>query len=214
MKTKRNHLWAVIFTVLLIAFTVYFALDTFVIVRVYSAEQTSGITKEDLQQTATETDSESAGTDISPESSDDTSSATSSEDPVITGTSYDDGSISVSISTYREYDTTIYVADITVSSPDLLKTALAQSSYGKNVTEKTSEIAESNNAIIAVNGDYYGSREKGYVIRNGVLYRSRSSSGQYDLVIYEDGRWEVICEDDITAEELLANGAYQVFCLF
>ncbi len=49
------------------------------------------------------------------------------------------------------------------------------------------------------------------MIRNGVLYRSKASSGQEDLVIYEDGSFEIISEDDITAEELLANGAVQTF---
>ena len=71
----------------------------------------------------------------------------------------------------------IYVADIVLSSPEYLKTAFAQNSYGKNVTEKTSEIAEEVNAILAINGDYYGAQEKGYVLRNGTLYRSEAEKG-------------------------------------
>jgi hypothetical protein len=49
----------------------------------------------------------------------------------------------------------------------------------------------------------------GYVIRNGVLYRN-TSSGSEDLVIYADGTFRIISEDDITAEELLASGARNV----
>ncbi len=60
---------------------------------------------------------------------------------------------------FREEDTSIYVADIVLSSPEYLKTAFAQNSYGKNVTEKTSEIAEGVNAMLAINGDYYGAQE-------------------------------------------------------
>ncbi len=73
--------------------------------------------------------------------------------------SYEDGNISITLTEYREEDTSIYVADIVLSSPEYLKTAFAQNSYGKNVTEKTSEIAEGVNAMLAINGDYYGAQE-------------------------------------------------------
>ena len=97
-----------------------------------------------------------------------------------------------------------------MSSSEYLQTALAQNAYGRNVTEKTSEIAESSGAILAINGDYYGAQEDGYVLRNGVLYRNTAASGQVDLVIYNDGSFAIINETDVTAEELLADGAQQV----
>lgn len=37
-------------------------------------------------------------------------------------------------------------------------------------------MAERLDAILAVNGDFYGFRDTGYVIRNGVLYRSEKKS--------------------------------------
>mgnify|MGYP006990164648 CR=1 FL=1 len=46
----------------------------------------------------------------------------------------------------REFDTDIYIADITLSSPDYLKTALANDMVGTNITQKTSQIAQENNA--------------------------------------------------------------------
>ena len=102
------------------------------------------------------------------------------------------------------------MADIVLSSPEYLKTAFAQNSYGKNVTEKTSEIAGGVNAILAINGDYYGAQEKGYVLRNGTLYRSEAEEGQEDLVIYEDGSFEILSEESVTAEELLEQGAQEI----
>ena len=65
-------------------------------------------------------------------------------------------------------------------------------------------------AILAINGDYYGAQESGYVIRNGVLYRDTVREGQQDLVIYENGTFGIISEEDVTAEELLANNAKEV----
>ena len=75
------------------------------------------------------------------------------------------------------------------------------------MTEKTSEMAQDAGAILAINGDYYGAQEKGYVIRDGVLYRDTAKTDQQDLVIYEDGTMKIISEDEVTAEELLEEGA-------
>ncbi|HRX08506.1 MAG TPA: phosphodiester glycosidase family protein, partial [Candidatus Limiplasma sp.] len=71
------------------------------------------------------------------------------------------------------------------------------------------EMAENNHAILAINGDYYGFRNDGYVIRNGVLYRDVAGNRQ-DLVIDADGNFYIIEESEISAQELLAAGAWQV----
>ena len=118
--------------------------------------------------------------------------------------------LEITLTEYREYDTTIYVADVRLPSADCLKTAFAQGAYGKNITEKTSEMAKNNEALLAINGDFYGAREEGYVLRNGILYRSIAAEEQEDLVIYEDGSWEIIIEEQISAEQLLNDGAIQI----
>jgi len=117
----------------------------------------------------------------------------------------------IEVTTYDYLDTKVYVADITLSDASELKTALANNTYGKNVKDTTSNIAMANNATLAINGDFYGARESGYVIRNGVLYRNTPVSGNEDLVIYEDGSFEIINESEISAEQLLENGAVNVF---
>ncbi len=179
----KRHKWAIAYSLALLGFTGYLAVDTFAISRVYTVVE-----------------SEASNT----------SETASSGNVVSTDTAYSDDNITISLTEYREYDTSIYVADVQVSSPEYLKTALAQNAYGRNVTEKTSEMAEDNNAILAINGDYYGAQENGYVIRNGVIYRDTASDGQEDLVIYQDGSFDIIQEDEITAQELLDNGAQQV----
>jgi exopolysaccharide biosynthesis protein len=69
-----------------------------------------------------------------------------------------------------------------------LKTAFADNTYGRNITQKTSAIAAAQNAILAINGDFYGAQTRGYVMRNGTIYRDTASdSSQEDLVIYSDG---------------------------
>lgn len=126
----------------------------------------------------------------------------------VTDTSYSDGNISVTFTEKTVNETQVYVADITLSSSDYLKTALAQNSYGTNVTAKTSVTAAENNAILAVNGDYYGANSSGYVIRNGVVYRDsvREDASNGDLAIYKDGSFKIIYEDQVSADQLVQDG--------
>ena len=123
---------------------------------------------------------------------------------------YEDDNIKITLTTYREYDTNIYVADVIINSSEYLKTALAKNSYGKNVTEKTSSISERVGALLAINGDYYGAREKGYVLKNGIIYRDTVNTNQEDLVIYKDGTWEIINESSVSIYELKNKGAYNI----
>ena len=126
----------------------------------------------------------------------------------VTDSSYKDDNISINLTETTVNNTQVYVADVTVSSSDYLKTAFAQNAYGTNVTAKTSVTAADNNAILAVNGDYYGANSTGYVIRNGVVYRDtvREDSSNGDLAIYKDGSFKVIYEDQISAEQLVNDG--------
>lgn len=192
---RFGKLYALFFTFALIAFSAYALLDTFVITRVYSSVEPS-------RNTAATTAADEAA--AAPQ-------ALSAKAAESDSTSYRDENMSISLSTWYENDTTIYVADIQLDSPELLKTALSRNSYGRNVTASTSDTASNVDAVLAINGDNYGSREKGYVIRNGVLYRDTASSGQEDLVIYSDGSFEVINESEISAQELMDKGAVQVF---
>ena len=126
----------------------------------------------------------------------------------VTDTSYSDGNISVTLTEKTVNETQVYVADINLSSSDYLKTALAQNSYGTNVTAKTSVTAAENNAILAVNGDYYGANSSGYVIRNGVVYRNsvREDASNGDLAIYKDGSFKIIYEDQVSVDQLVQDG--------
>ena len=126
----------------------------------------------------------------------------------VTNSSYKDENISINLTETTVNHTQVYVADVTVSSSEYLKTAFAQNSFGTNVTAKTSVTAANNDAILAVNGDYYGANSSGYVIRNGVVYRDtvRENSNNGDLAIYKDGSFKIIYEDQISAEQLVKDG--------
>ncbi len=164
------------------AFSVYAVLDTFVIMRVYGEAPPAASTPGKRPENA-----------------------------VVTENSYVDENLSVVMTQYRLYDTDIYVADVKVNSAEYLKTALACGVYGKHITQVTSQMATERDAIFAVNGDYYGARDVGYVIRNGVLYREAGDASREDLVVYKDGTFGIVKEREISAAQLLEAGAWHVF---
>ena len=55
----------------------------------------------------------------------------------------------------------VYIADVTVSDVSFLRAGLANGVFGRNIKETTSDIAKENNAIFAINGDFYGFRDSG-----------------------------------------------------
>ena len=197
--------WSLGFAFALTGLTAYLLLDTFVIPEVYEkdvsqteehslAENTASSFEHvpdsneyapDTDECATDTDNEKSKAEVS-------------DEPVI------------QVETYRVNNTNIYVADIFFSSVEYVKTAFAQDTYGRKVTATTSDTAMENNALLAINGDFYGARECGYVIRNGILYRDTPSDEDV-LCIYKDGRMEIIDPNKVTAQELIENGAWQAF---
>ena len=181
---KKRYAYASVFALLLTGSFSYSMLKTFVLAETISTVATTSTS------TNTATASQAAKT------------------ATVTDSSYKDDNISINLSETTVNNTQVYVADITVTSSDYLKTAFAQNAFGTNVTAKTSETAADNNAILAVNGDYYGANSTGYVIRNGVVYRDtvRENSNNGDLAIYKDGSFKIIYEDQISADQLVKDG--------
>ena len=180
---KKSYAYASLFGMLLTGAFTYSMLKTFV-----------------LSEAITTVKSSSTSTS--------TTSAKTATNATKTNTSYKDDNVSINLTTKTVSNTKVYIADIMVSSPKYLKTALAQNTYGNNVTAKTSVTAANNNAILAINGDFYGANTTGYVIRNGVVYRNtiREDASNGDLAIYKDGSFGIVYENDVSAEDLVKNG--------
>lgn len=190
----KRHFANMVFALILAAYTVYAALDTFVIVRVLTPDTLPTATAEaSAAPTATEAPAEQATTA-----------------PISTDTEYHDDQIDIVLTTMRVENTTVYVADVQIADISLLKTALAGNTYARNLTETTSVQAANAGAILAINGDYYGAQERGYVLRNGVLYRASAQSGTDALVIGADGNFRIITEGETSADTLVREGAWQV----
>lgn len=159
--------------------------------------------------TGSETKSTTKSTTESTTNSSGSSGSTSnSSSGTVIGT-YSDSKSKITVTRYRAYDSNIYVADVEVTDGTSILSAFAKNTYGRNITDTTSDMAEENNAVLAINGDYYGARQSGYVIRNGVVYRNQGSNGE-DMVISKDGTLSFISESDTTIDSLIQKQAWQV----
>ena len=172
---RKPYRWAIIYSLILAGLFIFVLLDTFVIPKsitiVNEAEKDSGNEGRSVSDT-----------EISAE---------------ITERSYEDENIKITINEERKYNTDFYVAEIWLTDASLLKTALAGNTYGRNIKDTTSNIAEDNHAIFAINGDYYGFRNTGYVFRNGTLYRDTpdNDTGTEALAIDTEGNFSIIAEN-------------------
>lgn len=198
----KRHFANMVFALILAAYTVYAALDTFVIVRVLTPDTLPTATAE--ASTAPTEAPTAAPTAAEPPAEQATTA------PISTDTEYHDDQIDIVLTTMRVENTTVYVADVQIADISLLKTALAGNTYARNLTETTSVQAANTGAILAINGDYYGAQERGYVLRNGVLYRASAQSGTDALVIGADGNFRIINEGETSADTLVREGAWQV----
>ena len=216
-----RHAYAAIFTLVLALLTGFVLLDTFVLphavqsVVVVSADSSAETADAQVESGAASSESTAAAASTATTVST-LSAATvteASSEPVVTSSSYSGNGVSIVISTVRVSDSTVYVADVQLSSASSLETALAQDTFGSNITETTSAMAAENDAILAINGDYYGANKSGYVIKNGVLYRDtiRQGDDTEDLVIYADGSFAIIDETEVSAQELVDSGVVQLF---
>ena len=190
-KTGKGHLaWGIFYGIALTGFTVYTLLDSFVLPKNVVALENNNTERQTIEETGT----------------------IEGKQAVVTKNSYESEDISINITTKYEYDTKIYIADVTVSDVSFLRAGLANGVFGRNIKETTLDIAKENNAIFAINGDFYGFRDSGPVIRNGVLYRSNKRSGSNDvLAVYNDGSFVTMKEENVDAQNLLDSGVLQLF---
>lgn len=190
-KTGKGHLaWGIFYGIALTGFTVYTLLDAFVLPKNVVALENNNTERQTIEETGT----------------------IEGKQAVVTKNSYESEDIAINITTKYEYDTKIYIADVTVSDVSFLRAGLANGVFGRNIKETTSDIAKENNAIFAINGDFYGFRDSGPVIRNGVLYRSNKRSGSNDvLAVYNDGSFVTMKEENVDAQNLLDSGVLQLF---
>lgn len=106
----------------------------------------------------------------------------------------------------------VFVADIYVKDIHEIKTAFANRGFGSTSPkfQDIVEMAQVNNAIFAVSGDYCTVRSTGIIIRNGELLRDDWYENL--CVLLETGELVTYDKRSVTAEELVEENAWQTWC--
>ena len=118
-------------------------------------------------------------------------------------TVYEDPSICVEWNKVENGDTHFncmyYTAKIKIADASQLRTA-AVNGFDRGNRAKAQVMARRTNAVLAINGDFYGARSESYVLRQGVVYRDKVGENMDILLIDEDGDFHVLLAADNPAE--------------
>ena len=128
----------------------------------------------------------------------------------VTENSYTSPDISITVSEETLGRTTYFLADIYVRDITCFRSAMAGDTYGSGFRDSIADMAALNNALLAVNGDYYGNTNEGVVIRNGVIYRANRTNCDVCLLYY-DGTMQVMPGASFSVEDAVERGAWQAW---
>lgn len=126
--------------------------------------------------------------------------------------SYQADGVSVALTHHTTQDGRVayHVADIRVDDITKLRTAFAMDTYGSGYTDTVGGMGVKLNAVLAVNGDYYGNSDAGVVARNGVIYRANYTPGDI-LCLYMDGTMEVKGFSAFSPQQEADRGLWQAW---
>lgn len=217
MKTRRKTLviQALIAGSVAVSGVLYALADRYLIEHVEIANVSAAVAQASSETTATQVESTATTAAATAAATATTASAATAATTATAAVYADDwnyqsAAYSVSIrkvTTGTGNDTvTYFVADVVLNDATQLASAFAKDSFGTNIIEYTSQIAANNDAVFAINGDYYGFRSDGIVIRNGVIYRDDGT--RIGLAFYRDGTMQIYDETQTTAQALVDAGVW------
>lgn len=115
-------------------------------------------------------------------------------DNYLSDTQYEDPSLKVDITWGgRIYETNYVYAVIKIANATQLRTAMAYR-YGSDYTIQGHRMAEANNAVFAINGDYFNYYDHGYLVRYTQRFRNRPNKIWDMLILDQYGNFNVIME--------------------
>ena len=105
---------------------------------------------------------------------------------------YSDDTIAVEMERLRMFDSDVFVAHVKIATPSQLRTAYAGNKMNSTRTNHTSRLSINFNGIVAVNGDYYPETKAGYIVRQGEVYREKTSKNMDLLLVDENGDFHIL----------------------
>lgn len=115
-------------------------------------------------------------------------------DNYLSDTQYEDPSLKVDITWGgRIYETNYVYAIVKIANATQLRTAMAYK-YNSDYVVQGHKIAQANNAVFAVNGDFFNYYDHGYLVRHTKRFRNRPNKIWDMLIIDQNGDFNVIMQ--------------------
>ena len=130
------------------------------------------------------------------------------------GLSYDDGTISITIEKDVVGVTNVYFAYVTLTDVSQLHTALA-APYPSKTTRPVNVMAAEQQAVLAINGDFFSYHNKGVVVRSGQILRQQPESTRDTLIIDDNGDFVILTKNTVAEwKDYLEHGTgcREAFC--
>lgn len=103
---------------------------------------------------------------------------------------YEDPTLHVVIETGNKDHCDYWLARVRIGHPSQLRTAAA-GGFNNDFTTQGTALARRQNAVLAIDGDYYCYYPYGMVVRQGVFYRDKLRKERDVLAIDEDGNFHI-----------------------
>ena len=124
---------------------------------------------------------------------------------------YQSSHVNITLQRYKKTRLVFYVADIYIKDIICLKSVFAQDTFAKGMRESVASMNKRAGGVIAINGDYYGTRSDGVVMRNGELYRNDTHPRRDVCVLFWDGIMETYAPSEFDIDTVIAQGACQIW---
>ncbi len=105
---------------------------------------------------------------------------------------------------------TYHVADVHIASIDCFRTYVSHGVYSYFDTQEVMEMDAAVNALLSISGDFCTYQQTGFLVRNGEVIRG--DQAWCDIcVLYADGTMKCYVRGTYTNDQVMADGALQVW---
>ncbi len=125
------------------------------------------------------------------------------------GMHYNDGSMMIAIETEIVEDTKVFWVSVEITDPSQIRTAMA-GAKGSKVLAQPTAIAKRDNAVLAINGDWFTSHHTGIIYRHGKQWRNVPAYTRDTLIIDENGDLHILAFGRGTPKDRM-TGALNAF---
>lgn len=132
------------------------------------------------------------------------------QEPVFDQYSYRSEHIAITINQQRVDEADVTIADIYVTSVEYLRRAFSGGAWRKPA-DRVASIALSNNAILAISGDYASLLDVGLVAANGEIYRKSDNKARDNCLILRDGRMVTYPRRAMKSADMMTDDLWHSF---